>query len=65
MALFDASDVLIYVVMSFDISPVEGFSETMFSHVWTPIGKVVLEFNEPISGAFDLLLILILLRRIT
>ena len=65
MALFDASDVLIDVVIPVGINPVQGFSKTMFSHVGTQTGKVVLEFNETIAEAFELLLILILLRSFT
>ncbi len=53
MTLLDASDVFIDVVIIVDINSVQEFSETMFGHVGTPMGKVVLEFNETISGALD------------
>ena len=59
MALLDASDVFIDVVIPVDINSVQDFSETMFSHVGTQMGKVVLKFNETIAEAFELLLILI------
>ena len=65
MALLDASDVFIDVVIIVDINFVQEFSETMFSHVGTQMRKVVLEFNETIAEAFELLLILIFLRSFT
>ncbi len=65
MALLDASDVFIDVVIIVDINSVQEFSETMFSRVGTQTGKVVLEFNETIAEAFELLLILIFLRSFT
>jgi hypothetical protein len=65
VALLDASDVFIDVVIIVDINSVQEFSETMFSHVGTQMGKVVLKFNETIAEAFELLLILIFLRSFT